>query len=74
MSYNITDIVSAVAKSTPLPATYLEADAQTRRKVEAEAERQGIKPEALWSAILAQTEEDAANGFDAVAIARAARR
>ncbi|KUM37703.1 hypothetical protein [Arthrobacter sp. EPSL27] len=73
-SYNITDIVKTAQKSAPLPASYAELDEQTKRRIEREAEAKGTTPEALYAAIRAQAEHDAASDFDPGAIAAAARR
>lgn len=72
--YNITDIVKTAQKSAPLPANYNDLDQQNKRRIEREAQAKGTTPEALYAAIRAQAERDAADGFDAVAIAKAARR
>jgi hypothetical protein len=72
--YNISDLVKTAQKDAPLPASYAELDAQSKRKIEREAEAKGITPEALYSAIKAQADKDAAEEFDPGAIAAAARR
>ncbi|WP_346960755.1 hypothetical protein [uncultured Arthrobacter sp.] len=73
-SYNITDLVKTAQKDAPLPATFAELDEQTQRRLRREAEAKGITPEALYAAIRAQAEQDAATDVDPEAIAKAARR
>jgi DNA-binding LacI/PurR family transcriptional regulator len=79
-SYSIVSaLVSKVLANSPeLPADYRDADAATRRKVENMAEAQGSTPARIWEVIRAQHSEDIRNaqgqGFDAEAIAKAARR
>ena len=73
-NYNLADIVKTAQKDAPLPASYGELDAQSKRKIEREAEAKGVMPEALYAAIRAQAEQEAASDFDPRAIAAAARR
>ncbi|MGO4230422.1 hypothetical protein AB4Y72_16360 [Arthrobacter sp. YAF34] len=73
-SYNIGDLVKTAQKDAPLPSSFGDLDEASQRRLRREAEAQGITPEALYAAILAQTEKDAGETFDADAIARAARR
>lgn len=80
-SYNVvSSIVSKVLANSPdLPADYRDADAQTQRRVERMAEAQSTTPAQIWEVIRAQHAKDKAEangegGFDAAAIAKAARR
>lgn len=70
----ITAIVSAAMKAAPLPEDYRDADLQTQRKVEREAEKQGITPAQYWAAVRAQAQHEAAANDEAATIAKAARR
>lgn len=72
--YNIADLVKTVQKDTPLPSSYADPDAQSKRRIEREAESKGVTPEALYSGIKAQAAKDADDDFDPGAIAKAARR
>lgn len=72
--YSISDLVKTAQKDAPLPASYVDLDAASKRKIEREAEAKGLTPEAVYSAIKAQAEKDAAEDFDPQSIADAARR
>lgn len=54
----------------PLPRSLSDADAVTRRVVERRAAQQGSTPDAVWAEAVAASLDT----FDAVAVARAARR
>lgn len=58
----IEELVSAAVRRHPLPEAVDELDAQTKRRIIAEAERLGITPQALLSAMRAKQEDDAAQG------------
>ena len=73
-NYNLAELVKTAQKDAPLPATYAELDAQSKRKIDREAEAKGLTPEAVYAAIKAQAEKDAADEFDPGAIAAATRR
>lgn len=75
----VSEIVSNVLANSPdLPASYRDADASTRSRVERMAEAQKTTPEKLWEVIRAQHSEDkrdaSGDGFNAETIAKAARR
>lgn len=73
-TYNIAGLVKTAQKDAPLPASFAELDEASKRRITREAEAKGITPEAMYAAIRAQAEQDAADDFDPVAIAQAARR
>lgn len=72
--YNITNLVKNAIKNEPLPENYRELDQTTKRRLQREADAQGITPENLYDAIRAQASRDSGDDFDPVAIAKAARR
>lgn len=73
-NYNLSELVKTAQKDAPLPASYAELDAASKRRIEREAEAKGLTPEAVYAAIKAQAEKDAAEDFDPQSIADAARR
>lgn len=73
-SFNITEIVKAAIKKAPLPESFNDLDAQSKRNLQREADAKGITVAALYSAIRAQAAADAADDFDPGAIAKSARR
>ena len=70
----INDIVSESMRANPLPETVEDLDAVTRRRVEAEALKQGITPSVLLAAIRAQQEAEAAGQTTTSAIVESVRR
>lgn len=69
----IEQLVSAAVQKRPLPADVADLDAQTRRRITAEAERQGVTPNALLTAMRAKQEEDRLQGDLTTAIASEVR-
>ena len=72
--YNIADLVKTAIEKSPLPARYDDLDEQNKRRLERQAEAEGTTPQRLYEVIKAQAAADAADGFDAQAIAKSVRR
>lgn len=73
-TYNVADLVKTAQRDAPLPENFHELDEQSKRRITREAETKGITPEAMYAAIRAQVQRDAADDFDPGAIAAATRR
>jgi hypothetical protein len=58
----ISKVAGEVLRSHPLPETFEELDAATRRKIEREAGLQDLTPAALYAVIRAQRDEELAKG------------
>lgn len=69
----IEDLVSAAVRKHPMPDSIDDLDAQTKRRIMAEAERLRITPQALLSAMRAKQEDDAAQGEMTTGIAAEVR-
>jgi hypothetical protein len=73
-SYNITDLVKDVMKSSPLPEKFDDLNEQTKARLRRQAEAEGTTAEKLYEVIKLQAAQDAADDFDPAAIAKAVRR
>lgn len=70
----IAEIAAEVAKTSPIPETLDDLDAQSRRRIERQAAELGRTPEAHYADIVTRAKAERDDPFDPDAIARSVRR